>query len=61
MADDLISRQAAIEALMEFDKKLRKINWYRYPYTEHECRGVDKRLLKLRICHPHSQNRVRML
>lgn len=47
MADDLISRKAAIEALMEFDKKLRKINWYRYPYTEHECRGVDKAIVKI--------------
>ena len=45
--DDTISRQAAIDALMEFDKKLRKINWYQYPYTEHECRGVDKAIVKI--------------
>lgn len=44
---DLISRKAAIEALMEFDKKLRKINWYQYPYIEHECRGVDKAIVKI--------------
>ena len=45
--DDLISRQTAIDALMEFDKKLRKINWYQYPYVEHECRGVDKAIVKI--------------
>lgn len=44
---DLISRKAAIEALMEFDKKLRKIDWYQYPYMEHECRGVDKAIVKI--------------
>lgn len=44
---DTISRQAAIDALMEFDKKLRKINWYQYPYTEHECRGVDEAIVKI--------------
>ena len=44
---DLIDRQAAIDALMEFDKKLRKINWYQYPYTEHECRGVDEAIVKI--------------
>ena len=44
---DTISRQAAMDALMEFDKKLRKINWHRYPYTEHECRGVDKAIVKI--------------
>ena len=47
MLDDLISRQTAIDALMEFDKKLRKINWYQYPYIEHECRGVDKAIVKI--------------
>ena len=47
MAEDLISRKAAIDALMEFDKKLRKINWYQYPYTEHECRGVDEAIVKI--------------
>ena len=46
-ADDTISRKAAIDALMEFDKKLRKINWYQYPYTEHECRGVDEAIVKI--------------
>ena len=44
---DIVSRQAAIDALMEFDKKLRKINWYQYPYTEHECRGVDEAIVKI--------------
>jgi len=44
---DYVSRQAAIDALMEFDKKLRKINWYQYPYTEHECRGVDEAIVKI--------------
>ena len=33
---DLISRRDAIDALMDFDKKLRKINWYQYPHTEYE-------------------------
>lgn len=47
MKDDVISRRAAIDALMEFDKKLRKINWYQYPYTEHECRGVDEAIVKI--------------
>ncbi len=45
--NDLISRQAAIGTLMEFDKKLRKINWYQYPYTEYECIGVDKAIVKI--------------
>jgi hypothetical protein len=44
---ELISRQAAIDALMEFDKKLRKINWHQYPYTEHECRGVYEAIVKI--------------
>lgn len=44
---DLINRQAAIDTLMEYDKKLRKINWYRYPYIEHECRGVDEAIVKI--------------
>lgn len=44
---DVISRKAAIDALMEFDKELRKINWYQYPYTEHECRGVDEAIIKI--------------
>ena len=47
LVKDTISRQAAIDALMEFDKKLRKINWYQYPYTEHECRGVDEAIVKI--------------
>ena len=42
--DDLISRQAAIDALMEKDKKLRNINWYDKPYAEGECRGIDEAL-----------------
>lgn len=41
---DLISRQAAIDALMEKDKKLRNINWYDKPYAEGECRGIDEAL-----------------
>ena len=44
---DTISRQAAIDALMKFDRKLRKINWHRYPHTEHECRGVDEAIVKI--------------
>lgn len=42
--DDLISRQDAIDALMEKDKKLRNINWYDKPYAEGECRGIDEAL-----------------
>ena len=38
---DLISRQAAIEALMVRDKELRNINWYDKPYAEGECKGID--------------------
>ena len=45
--EDLISRKAAIDALMDFDKKLRKINWYQYPHTEYECRGVDEAIVKI--------------
>lgn len=45
--NDVISRQAAIDALMEFDKKLRKINWYQYPYAEYECIGVDEAIVKI--------------
>ena len=44
---DTISRQDAIDALMDFDKKLRKINWYQYPHTEYECRGVDEAIVKI--------------
>ena len=44
MNDDLISRQAAINALMEKDKKLRNINWYDKPYAESECKGIDEAL-----------------
>ena len=47
MNDDLISRAAAIDALMDFDKKLRKINWYQYPHTEYECRGVDEAIVNI--------------
>lgn len=39
---DPIDRQAAIDALMEKDKKLRNINWYDKPYAEGECRGIDE-------------------
>ena len=39
--DDLISRQAAIDALMKRDKELRNINWYDKPFAEGECRGID--------------------
>ena len=42
--DDTISRQAAIDALMEKDKKLRNINWYDKPYVESECRGINEAL-----------------
>jgi hypothetical protein len=42
--DDLISRQAAIDALMVRDKELRNINWYDKPYAEGECRGIDEAL-----------------
>jgi len=42
--NDLISRQAAIDALMEKDKKLRNINWYDKPYAEGECRGINEAL-----------------
>ena len=45
--DDLISRKAAIDTLMDYDKKLRKINRYQYPYIEHERRGVDKAIVKI--------------
>lgn len=41
---DTISRQAAIDTLMEKDKKLRNINWYDKPYAEAECRGIDEAL-----------------
>ena len=41
---DLIDRQAAIDTLMEKDKKLRNINWYDKPYAEAECRGIDEAL-----------------
>ena len=47
LATDTISRQDAIDALMDFDKKLRKINWYQYPHTEYECRGVDEAIVKI--------------
>jgi hypothetical protein len=43
-AGDTISRQAAIDALMEKDKKLRNINWYDKPYAEGECRGINEAL-----------------
>ena len=46
-SSNTISRRAMIDALMEFDKKLRKINWYQYPYTEHECRSVDEAIVKI--------------
>ena len=42
--DDLISRQAAIDALMKRDKELRNINWYDKPFAEGECRGIDEAL-----------------
>ena len=42
--DDLISRQAAIEALMKRDKELRNINWYDKPYAEARCGGIDEAL-----------------
>lgn len=41
MMDDLISRQAAINALMKRDKELRNINWYDKPFAEGECKGID--------------------
>lgn len=41
---DLISRQAAIDALMKRDKELRNINWYDKPYAEGECMGIDEAL-----------------
>ena len=41
---DMISRQAAIDALMARDKELRNINWYDKPYAEGECRGIDEAL-----------------
>ena len=44
MTNDYISRQAAIDALMEKYKKLRNINWYDKPYAEAECRGIDEAL-----------------
>ena len=44
LATDCISRQAAIDALMEKDKKLRNINWYDNPYAEGECGGIDEAL-----------------
>ena len=39
--DDLISRQAAIDALIKRDKELRNINWYDKPFAEGECKGID--------------------
>ena len=42
--EDVINRQAAINALMEKEKKLRNINWYDKPYAEDECRGIDEAL-----------------
>ena len=57
---DLIERQKAIDVLMEFDKKLRKINWYQYPHTEYECRGVDEAIVKIEnvpSAHPETEER----
>jgi hypothetical protein len=42
--DDLINRQAAIDALMKRDKELRNINWYDKPFAEGECKGIDDAL-----------------
>ena len=39
--DDLISRQAAIDALRKREKELRNINWYNNPYAEGECEGIS--------------------
>lgn len=41
MMSDLISRRAAIDALMKRDKELRNINWYDKPFAEGECKGID--------------------
>ena len=42
---ELIERQAAIDALMELDKKLRIFNWFKYAHTEYECRGIDDAII----------------
>ena len=44
MTNDLISRQAAIDALKKRDKHLRNINWYDKPYAEGECKGIGDAL-----------------
>ena len=41
MMSDLISRQAAIDALRKREKELRNINWYNNPYAEGECEGIS--------------------